>query len=362
MGSISDSPNQQWLSRGREYEAKDMEWEQFYEVNKASVPSLLGEVQNLRQSMLNAKMRGQSKVAPITEGLVVEDHVIKSVEDGNLALRIYIPNGPDRPDSSYPTMIYFHGGGFALGDLDGEDKTCRFLCTKAAMVIVSVDYSLAPEHPYPAALNDAWDALKWVWCDSASDMSLEHHLRNTRLPNIKNATKIHVDRDQVFTGGTSAGANLAAVLAQGAKQKGIAIRGQLLRIPVLCQSDSHYTKLGLKSMREVQDTAILTPSAMQQFMQWYKPNDAAHVTVSPLLASRFDDHPPAYIQICGRDPLRDEGLAYADALQQASVPVRVNIYPGLPHAFWLFPEISTTEIAARDLVEGMKWLLGTRNE
>lgn len=119
------------------------------------------------------------------------------------------------------------------------------------------------------------------------------------------------------------------MLAQGAKAEGILIKGQLLRIPVLCQSDSHYAKLGLKSMREVQDTAILTPSAMQQFMKWYKPKDPAHVTVSPLLAARFDDHPPAYLQICGRDPLRDEGLAYADALQQAKYvcPTYIYMYP-----------------------------------
>lgn len=130
-------------------------------------------------------------------------------------------------------------------------------------------------------------------------------------------------------------------------------------------------------MNEIYDTAILTPPAMKQFMRWYQPSDAANVTVSPLLASQFDDLSPAYFQICGRDPLRDEGLAYADALHEAKyvthafsvpiyyllinefgrIPVRVNVYSGLPHAFWIFPEISTTAVAADHLVEGVKWLL-----
>lgn len=107
------------------------------------------------------------------------------------------------------------------------------------------------------------------------------------------------------------------MICQNAKQRGLSIRGQLLRIPVVCASEPQYSDLGLRSMLEMQHTAIITPGSMKQFLQWYGPDDASHVTVSPLLAHGFDDLPPTFFQICGRDPLRDEGLAYADALEMA---------------------------------------------
>jgi acetyl esterase/lipase len=109
----------------------------------------------------------------------------------------------------------------------------------------------------------------------------------------------------------------AAVLCHQAKVRGVTIHGQLLRIPVVCQSDPHYRELGLESMNYFHDTPILCRQSMVQFLAWYNPTDAADISVSPLLATDFAGLPPAYIQICGRDPLRDEGLAYADKLEQS---------------------------------------------
>ncbi|OAA59738.1 alpha/beta hydrolase fold-3 domain protein [Niveomyces insectorum RCEF 264] len=325
-----------WLSRRLEYEARNQEWEDFHEKNKSQVPLLVGTVDHLRQTMFNTKMRGQGKAPPITKGLVVQDHSFSTPHGAHIKLRSYVPEKADGDESELPAMLYFHGGGFALGDLDGEDRTCRVLCVEDELVIVSVDYRLAPEHPYPAALHDSWDALDWL---------------------VEHASQFHVDLNRLLVGGSSAGANLAAVLAQGAQDHGITIQGQLLRIPVVCQSSAHYAERGLRSMLELHDTAIINPEAMHQFTQWYKPDDLTDKTVSPLLAPRLDGLPAAYFQICGRDPLRDEGLAYADALLAAGVPTRVNVYPGLPHAFWIFPEISATQTAAQDLVRGVRWLL-----
>lgn len=110
-------------------------------------------------------------------------------------------------------------------------------------------------------------------------------------------------------------------------------------------------------MDEVHDSPILSRGAMEQFLKWYRPPNIEDPTVSPLLASSFEGLPRAFFQLCGRDPLRDEGLAYADALESAGVPVRVNVYGGVPHAFWIFPEITKTQVAARDLQDGVQWLL-----
>lgn len=150
----------------------------------------------------------------------------------------------------------------------------------------------------------------------------------------RNAAKLRIDPSKILVGGQSAGANLvrltkceydnrltrmhqAAVLSRTAEERGIPIRGQLLRAPVLCASDSHYENIGLKSMNELHDAAIITPRSIRQFVDWYKPLDAADATVSPLLASEMTVLPPTYLQVCGRDPLRDESLAYADRLEES---------------------------------------------
>ncbi|QKX62839.1 uncharacterized protein TRUGW13939_10004 [Talaromyces rugulosus] len=305
-----------WLASRNQHEEYHVEWEQFYKANKSIVPVLLGSVGELRANMLKAKLRGQGKSKPVGNSLTVRDHSItfsQGDREVQILLRTYVP---DTIETNLPGMLYFHGGGWALGDLDGEDRFCRLLCSKVRLVVVSVDYRLAPENPYPAQLNDAWAALDWA---------------------IKDHISLKLDVDKILIGGTSAGANIAAVVCQDSKQRGLQIRGQLLRIPV--------------------DPAILTPECMKQFLRWYNPADASHVTVSPLLAPRFDELPPTFFQICGKDPLRDEGLAYADALESAGVPVKVKVYPGLPHAFWIFPDISTTQIAEDDLLEGVKWLV-----
>lgn len=157
---------------------------------------------------------------------------------------------------------------------------------------------------------------------------------------LADPARYNIDVNRALVGGTSAGANLvlffflkdhenkivlkfanslkqAAVLCHQAKLRGVTIHGQLLRIPVVCQSDPHYRELGLESMNYFHNTPILCRQSMVQFLEWYNPPNAADISVSPLLAEDFVDLPPAYIQVCGRDPLRDEGLAYADKLEQS---------------------------------------------
>ncbi|CAK7213536.1 hypothetical protein SBRCBS47491_001834 [Sporothrix bragantina] len=339
MGSAPSAEAGTWLARRLEFAPRDDEWEQFYAKNHNHVPSLEGPVDDVRQIMLNTKMRGQGKAVPIDVGLSVNDVFVSvTTKEGEqrLGLRVYRPETD--ANTRRPAMLYFHGGGFALGDLDGEDRTCRALCVCNQILVVGVDYRLAPEHPYPAALDDSWEALDWL---------------------LQNADELKVDKTKVLVGGTSAGANLAAVLAQQAPARGVTLHGQLLRIPVVCQSKSDLLSRGLLSMDEMHDSPILSRGAMEQFLKWYDPPSVVDPAVSPLLAfeSTLAAVPRAYFQLCGRDPLRDEGLAYADALSGAGVPIRVNVYAGMPHAFWIFPEISKTQVAAKELTNGVKWLL-----
>ncbi|BCS13070.1 hypothetical protein ALUC_51116A [Aspergillus luchuensis] len=201
--------------------------------------------------------------------------------------------------------------------------------------VVSVDYRLAPENPHPAAIQDAITALRWV-CQT----NLTHEF----------------DKSKIYVGGTSAGANLAAVLSQLSPTLGVDIRGQLLLSPVLCSSELHYQRMGLKSMEQFVDTPILDQRSMKQFIEWYQPYDRADPTVSPLLSRDLGGSPPSFIMICGRDPLRDEALAYADKLEERSIPLRVAVYQGMPHAFWIFPELTTSKTATQDMINGARWL------
>lgn len=161
MGS---APATTWLARRLEFAPRDEEWEAFYAKNKEHVPSLEGPVDSVRQIMYNTKMRGQGKAEPIDVGLTVADHDIHTQHDADIKVRTYVPDNSSSVDEpgGVPAMLYFHGGGFALGNLEGEDRTCRALCVGRKIVVVGVDYRLAPENPYPAALDDSWDSLDWV--------------------------------------------------------------------------------------------------------------------------------------------------------------------------------------------------------
>ncbi|OJZ88638.1 hypothetical protein ASPFODRAFT_205751 [Aspergillus luchuensis CBS 106.47] len=320
-----------WLSQRDAFSTENVEWEKFYRNNRSQVPHLTGLVQQYRQTMREAKMRAQQHGTPIDEGLKVDN--LSTDSPSRLKLRIYKPLSPE---ANGAVMIYFHGGGWALGDLEGEDNICRVLCVQAMLNVVSVDYRLAPENPHPAAIQDAITALRWVF---------------------QNNVTHGFDMSKIYVGGTSAGANLAAVLSQLSPTLGVDIWGQLLRSPVLCSSELHYQRMGLKSMEQFVDTPILDQRSMKQFIEWYQPYDRADLTVSPLLSRDLGGSPPSFIMICGRDPLRDEALAYADKLEERSIPLRVAVYPGMPHAFWIFPELTTTKTATQDMINGARWLI-----
>jgi acetyl esterase len=237
------------------------------------------------------------------------ENIVIDGPGGKLTLRVYTPLSA--MDGALPGLVFFHGGGFVLGDLDTHDDLCRMLSNGSGCRVVSVDYRLAPEHPFPAAVEDSVAATDWVFA---------------------NAAALGIDASRIAVGGDSAGGNLAAVVAQVAKQKGGPTIGfQLLIYPV--------TQLGgpdMPSMTENAKGYFLEKKSMDWFTQLYAP-DKAHRSdprLSPLLAKDLSGLPPAYVVTAGFDPLRDEGKAYADKLDAAGVPLTLAHYPGMIHGFF----------------------------
>jgi acetyl esterase len=235
----------------------------------------------------------------------VDDRLIPA--DGtDVPVRVYTPH--DAIGGSAPFLLWIHGGGWVIGDLDTADATARALANRSGAVTVSVDYRLAPEHPAPAALEDCLAAL--TWC-------------------VENGELLGVDASRVAVGGDSAGGNLAACLCQRVRDEfGPDIDFQLLVYPVTdCTLSS-------PSMDENAEGYYLTRAAMEWFVSCYVGSgDPKDPSVSPLHAENLAGLPPALVITAELDPLRDEGEAYATALREAGVPVELLRYDGQIHGF-----------------------------
>jgi acetyl esterase len=245
---------------------------------------------------------------------------------GAIALRHFRPLG--HPENELiPVLVYFHGGGWVIGDLDSHDVVCRQLAQAAGCAVVSVDYRMAPEHKFPAAVEDAYAATEFV---------------------ARNGASFGVDGHRLAVGGDSAGGNLAAVVclmvrdALRADHEAVRPSLQLLIYPA---TDMTMT---LPSIGEFADGYFLTRDTMRWFIDHYLPSrDAARDwRASPLFAASLADVPPAYVITAGFDPLRDEGIAYAQKLRAAGVTVDHIDYGGMIHGFIsMGGVISTTQRA-----------------
>ena len=225
---------------------------------------------------------------------------------GELPIRVYRP--VDASDST-PCLMFFHGGGWVIGTVDTHDIVCRALTEATSATVVSVDYRLGPEHPFPAAPDDCTAATKWV---------AEH------------GAEIGVDGARLAVCGDSAGGNLAAVVAQDCAGDGPAIGAQALVYPATDMVDA--TR---QSIIDNADGYLLTVAAMNWFYSHYAPDSTARSQprLSPLYGT-LAGQPPAIVLTAGYDPLRDEGKAYADALADAAVEVDYFNYPGQVHTFF----------------------------
>jgi acetyl esterase len=239
----------------------------------------------------------------------VQDRQIPS-PFGSIPIRIYTP----AVSAMGPALVYFHGGGWVLCDLNTHDVVCREIARRSGAVVVAVDYRLSPEHKFPAAVEDCYAATQWV---------------------SANAESLGVDPHRISVGGDSAGGNLAAVVCLKARdESGPALAGQILVYPV-----TNLASFDTPSYREFAEGYFLTLSEMEWFRGCYlaKPDDGLHPHVSPLLASNLDSLPPALVITAECDVLRDEGEAYAKRLEEAGNVVTCTRYPGMIHPFFSMP-------------------------
>ena len=234
-----------------------------------------------------------------------------------IAVRAYRPEGAD-PDAVLPALVYFHGGGWVIGDLDTHDVVCRQLANGARCAVFSVDYRKAPEHRFPGAVEDCIAAVRHVAAEAAT---------------------LKVDAARIAVGGDSAGGNLAAVVALAARDAGgPALALQMLVYPATDQ------RMGHPSIDGNGEGYLLTKSAMQYFGGHYlsQEKDRLDWRASPLLAKSLAGVAPAYVITAGFDPLVDEGRAYAERLAKEGVEVAYLDYPDMIHGFLLMGGVLDT--------------------
>jgi acetyl esterase len=225
---------------------------------------------------------------------------------GTVPVRLYVPVGVLDPS---PLLLFFHGGGWAIGDRDTHDRACRYLAEKARCRVASVEYRLAPEHPFPAGVEDCWAAYTAIAGDCAA---------------------WDADPRRIAVGGDSAGGNLAAVVAQLAREK---------RAPRPCFQLLIYPATDMAnrflSVEKFGKGYLLTQAMIEKFMAFYtpQPEKRRDPRVSPLLARDLSGLPPAFVQTAGFDPIQDEGAAYARALATAGVKAEHKHYPSLVHGY-----------------------------
>lgn len=262
-------------------------------------------IETLTPEQARLRMTRLSAALPRPGGLASVDARSAEGRAGPIPLRVYTPRG----EGPRPGLVWFHGGGWVNGDLDTHDGLCRELALASGATVVAVDYRLAPEHRFPAAVEDAVAATRWV---------------------SARAAELGIDPGRLSVGGDSAGGNLAAVASAIARDGGgPPLRWQLLVYPITdCDLDT-------RSYRDNATGYLLTRAAMEWFWEHYIPDPAArrHPHASPLRASALSGLPPAYVITAGYDPLRDEGESYARRLEEAGVRARVDRYDGMLHGF-----------------------------
>jgi len=252
----------------------------------------------------------------------VEDREIPG-RSGRIRVRIYAPTGA----GPFPGVAFFHGGGWVIGDLDTHDNICRAISRRADAVVVSVDYRLAPEHAFPAALEDCLDATRWM---------------------AENAAALAIDARRLVVAGDSAGANMATVVATHARDAGHpGVALQVLVYPV-----TNLSGFDTASHREFAEDHFLTRSLMQWFTSLYVPRQADRTKpeASPAFAADLHDLPPTLVITAECDPLRDEGEAYAQRLREHDVAVTLTRYDGMIHPFLNFMGVTPGAHKALDQI------------
>ena len=299
--------------------------------------ALLDAIEKSGTPPIDAHSPAQARIlydqaSELVKGELTEVHAINKIliqgHESEIPALLYRPSA----ESGLPLLVYFHGGGYVIGSLASHDCVCRTICEDAQCLVISVDYRLAPEHKYPAAINDAWAATQWV---------------------AANAKFVGGDENRIAIGGDSAGGNLAAVVCLRAKAANAPrLLFQLLIYPgteMNCTFPSH---------KEFGKGYRLTNDLIDWFYTHYfsPQDDLSHWKASPLNANDLSDLPPALVLSAGFDPLQDENTAYVEKLTKAGVVVKHSHYETMMHGFITMPgALDKAKIAisecARELVQ-----------
>lgn len=303
----------------------------------APPPSGLAEMRETSMAKLRAS------IAAKKEG-VTERHITLPYSDGTSATHIIVSPTDMSKHASHPLVVLFFGGGFILNGPEQFVPYARTLALLFGAVSVCGAYRLAPEHPFPTQSQDGWDVLKWA------------------AENAK--TELGADPDAGFiVGGASAGGNIAAVLAQKAKDENLSppLTGTYIGTAVFFSPDTvpeEYKDFFISRTQNA-EAPVLSKGMLDMMMGAWKP-DWSSPWCSPTNAkSGAKGLPKTYQQVCGLDPLRDDGFIYDEMLKKAGVETKLDVYPGLSHAFWaFFPQLEKTHEALKDVAVGFGWLLG----
>lgn len=284
-----------------------------------------GEISDITPGEMREQMKAMTALETPAAVHRVENITIPGPA-GDIPARLYAPEvvGP------LPVLVWYHGGGWVIGDLETHDGICRDLANAIGCVVISVDYRLAPEHPFPAAVDDAFAALAWI---------------------SAHAEDLGGDPARLAVGGDSAGGQLAAVSAIAARDANIGLVFQLLVYPAV---EREFER---PSMIENSEGYLLTREAMQWFYGHYlnDPADAEDWRVTPARAKSLAGLPPAFVVTAEFDPLRDQGIAYSDALAAAGNTVTVTTYEGMFHGFFSMGlMLDRAKVAVDDATEVMR--------
>lgn len=286
-------------------------------LDEAEVPAMYEGSPEAGRTLYLQLTHGARTPEQLTPVASTEDRTVPGA-DGDLKARVYRPKG----DGPFPTVVFFHGGGWVIGDLDTHDNMARHICTGSGAVVVAVDYRLAPEHPFPAAADDAVAAARWV----------AGHLHEFG------------GDDRLAVAGDSAGGNLAAVVAQVLHADGTTLAGQFLIYPAVDAEGEYPSRV------ENATGYFLEQDTMDWFYGHYAGSfdDPRDARLSPLHHGDLSGLPPAVIVTGEYDPLRDEGEAYGEALRAAGVRAEVQRYDGMIHGFF---DMGTISPAAQKAIE-----------
>ena len=293
------------------------------------------QLSSLLSDLAEADYPDQTTVSPAQAREITDDRAkrfygpydeVASVTDltipgpgGPMAARVYKPEG----QGPHPILVYYHGGGWVLGSLNSHDRGVRGLTRAGGCLSISVEYRLAPEHPFPAAVSDSLAALQWV---------------------VENARRFDGDPTRIAVGGDSAGGNLAAVTALSARESGPDLAFQLLIYPVV-DSD-----LERDSYKTFANAPMLPGHRMAYFWEQYVPNPDQRTDwrCAPLRAESHAGLPPALVISAGIDPLFNEGKAYVEKLISSGVQAKYKLFPRMTHAFFQAPGLLDDARAASD--------------